>query len=101
MFILDKDPITSARSLISVHVRYYMLDVMLVFRMYYNPDEKRVGRYKTLYNFISYSKKNYQWWVDFYKELQEIYKDEICRKKTYHKLIKGFDESMLEEGDED
>jgi hypothetical protein len=94
LFILDKDPKRAAQSLISHHIRYYIVEVQLIIRIFYT-NEKCVGRYKLWKKFLKI-KANYEWLVIFYKELQEIYKNNISKIKAYYGSMNGFKDSMLE-----
>ena len=94
MYILDKCPIKAARYLTRSHVNYYILVIQLTFIKYYK-DQSARGKGLECLRFIKVSMENYVWLVEFYKELQELYKKYISKTNSYRKGCKGFQDEML------
>lgn len=96
ILILDLDPRRAAKYLIKYHVITYLPLIQTIFLIYHNVEESKNSILYTWVTYMRRSLQNYTWVVNFYKTLQEVYKNKISPNESYYynpKIL--FDDSYL------
>ena len=71
LYILDEDPVKAARSLIQIHIIRYIKNLQYTFVKAHNRNKFRKNN-DHIFKIVYYSKENYIWFSEFYKELKRI-----------------------------